>query len=56
VINFKFSFNANQFIQSNDILPDNWLTYIPGYKVYRVGVVRGEDVTVSEEEIYQRIK
>jgi len=44
IINFKFSFDANQFIQSN-ILPKNWIAYIPNYKIFRSGIVRGVDMT-----------
>jgi len=55
VINFKFSFDANQFIQSSNTLPGNWLTYIPSYKIHRVGMVRGV-VSLSVEEIYQEVK
>jgi len=52
VVNFKFSFDTKQFIQYSDTLPDNWFTYISGYKIRRVGVVRGVDVSLSVEEIY----
>jgi len=55
-VNFKFSFDANQFAQSNDILPDNWLTYISNYKIIRTGIVRGVEPTLSSEEILQGIK
>jgi len=55
VINFKFSFNANQFVQSN-ILPSNWLVYIPNYKIFRTGIVKGVDLALSVEEIYRGIK
>jgi len=55
-VNFKFSFDANQFAQSSDILPDNWVTYIPNYKINRTGIVKGVDSTLSSEEILQGIK
>jgi len=55
IINFKFSFNANQFVQSN-ILPDNWIAYIPNYEIIRTGNVRGMDLALSLEEIHKRIK
>jgi len=48
--------NANQFVQSNNLLPNNWLTYIPNYKIYRTGIVKGVDVSLSIEEICQGIK
>jgi len=55
-INFKFSFDANQFVVSNDILPDNWVAYIPNYKIIRTGIARGVDPTLSVAEILQGIK
>jgi len=55
VINFKFSFNANKFIQSN-VLPNNWMAYIPNYKIFRSGIVRGVDMALSLEEIHKGIK
>jgi len=55
-VNFKFSFDANQFVQSSNLLPSNWVAYIPNYKIIRVGVVRGVDPTLSLEEILQGIK
>jgi len=50
IINFKFSFDANQFVQSN-ILPNNWIAYIPNYKIFRAGIVRDVDLALSLEEI-----
>jgi len=55
-VNFKFSFDANNFAQSTDILPENWLAYIPNYKIIRSGIVRGVDPFLSNEEIIQRLK
>jgi len=55
-INFKFHFDANNFVQSIDLLPDNWIPYIPNYKIMRSGVVRGVDPSLSKEEIMQGIK
>jgi|GEM_PF-3730276 len=55
-VNFKYSFDANQFAQSNELLPSNWLTYIPNYKIIRTGVVRGVDPSLSSEKILQGIK
>jgi len=55
VISFKLSFDANQFLQSN-ILPSNWIAYIPNYKLFRFGIVRGVDLSLSLEEIHKGIK
>jgi len=55
-INFKFSFDANQFVQSNDLLPENWIAYIPNYKIIRTGIARGVDPTLSIQDILQGIK
>jgi len=55
VLNFKFSFDANQFVQSN-ILSSNWIAYIPNYKIFRTGIVRGVDLALSVEEILRGIK
>jgi len=51
VINFKFSFNTNQFVQSSNLLPNNWLTYIPNYKIFRSNIVKGVDLSVNKENI-----
>jgi len=45
-VNFKFSF-ANQFVQSGNLLRENWSSYIPNYKIIRTGVVRGVDFSLS---------
>jgi len=55
-VNFKFSFDANNLVQSTDILPENWLAYIPNYKIIRTGIVRGVDPLLSNEEIIQGLK
>jgi len=55
-VKFKFSFDANNLVQSTDILPDNWLVYIPNYKIIRSGIVRGVDPYLSSEEIIQGLK
>jgi len=48
IINFKFSFDANQFIQSN-LVPKNWIAYIPNYKIFRSDIVKGVDMILSDE-------
>jgi len=55
VINFKFSFNANNFVQLNN-LPTGWVAYISNYKIVRSGVVRGVDLNLSIDEIHKGIK
>jgi len=56
VVSFKFSFDANSFVQSNELLPENWVPYIPNYKIIRSGIVRGVDPSLSYDEISQGIK
>jgi len=51
-VNFKYRHEANSFIDNEGILPENWIGYIPNYKIYRTGV----DVTLNEEGIRQGIK
>jgi len=55
-VNFKFSFDANNFVQSDNLLPENWIPYIPNYKIIRTGVVRGVDPSLSIDEILQVLK
>jgi len=56
VVNFKFSFDANQFAQSSNLLPENWISYIPNYKIIRIGIARGVDPSLTIDEILQSIK
>jgi len=56
VVNFKFSFDVNQFAQSNNLLPENWISYIPNYKIIRTGIARGVDPSLSVDEVLQGIK
>jgi len=55
-IRFKFSFDANDLAQSMNVIPDNWVAYIPNYKIIRVGIVRGVDPSLTVEEIFQGLK
>jgi len=55
-VNFKFSFDANQFVQSGNLLSENWLSYIPNYKIIRTGIVRGVDLSLFHDEILRDIK
>jgi len=52
----EFSFDANDLAQSVNILPGNWVVYIPNYKIIRIGIVRGVDPSLSVEEIFQGLK
>jgi len=56
VINFKFSFNDNNFVDRQNLLPENWISYILDYELFRLGVMRGIDTSMIDEEIFQRIK
>jgi len=39
-VNFKYRYEANSFIDNENNLPDNWIGYIPNYKIYKTGVVK----------------
>jgi len=55
VINFKFSFDANNFVLANN-LPSGWIAYIPNYKIVRTGIVKGVDLDLTIDEIYKGIR
>jgi len=55
-VRFKFSFDANDLAQSVNVIPDNWVAYIPNYKIIRVGIVRCVDPFLTVEEIFQGLK
>jgi len=55
-VNFKYRHEANSFIEFGSLLPDNLISYIPNFKIYRTGIVRGVDLSLSENEIRQGIK
>jgi len=40
-ISFKYRHEVNSFVENDSSLLDNWTGYIPNYKVYRTGIVRG---------------
>jgi len=50
-VKFKHSHEANSFVQGSNLLPENWIDYIPNFKLYRTGIVRGVDLSLCESEI-----
>lgn len=54
-INFKRFQDANSFISNHSFLPDNWIPYIPNYKICRTGIVRGVSLDFSLDDIIQSI-
>jgi len=54
-INFKFSFDANNFVEKQNYLPNNWISYISDYKIFRSGV-KSVNISLTDEEILQGIK
>jgi len=55
-INFKYRHETNSFIENDRILPDNLICYIPNFKIYRTGIVKEVDLSLTENEIRQSIK
>jgi len=56
-INFKYRYEANWFVENENLLPDGWIGYIPIYKILRMGIVKGVDLSLwSESEIRQGIR
>jgi len=55
-INFKYRHEANSFVENGGFLPDNLISYIPNFKIYRTGIVKGVDLSLNDNEIRQGIK
>jgi len=54
-VKFKYRHEANSFVDDENLLPDNWISYILNYKLYRIRIVRGVDLSLSENEIRQAL-
>jgi len=54
-VKFNYRHKANSFVDGENLFPDNWIGYIPNYKLYRIGIVRRGDLSLSENEIRQDI-
>jgi len=50
-VNFKYRHEDNSFVENDKFLPDNWISYIPNFKIFRTGFVKGVDLLLSEDEI-----
>jgi len=37
---FKYRHEANSFVDGVSLLPENWIYYIPNFKLYRTKIVR----------------
>lgn len=54
-ITFRSFEAANRFVEGRDRLPKDWSTYIPNFRIRRVGVVRGVDPSLSEKAVREGI-
>jgi len=50
-IKFKFKEAANQLITLQPLKEQNCICYIPNYRIYRQGVIKGVPVDISAEEL-----
>lgn len=50
-INFDTFQQANTFIASRASLTEGWTSYIPNFKLYRTGVIRNVDKSLSAQDI-----
>ena len=50
-ITFKDGKSANKFLKHPILQQNNWKAYIPYYAVYSIGVIKGVDADITEEEI-----
>ncbi|XP_024085599.1 uncharacterized protein LOC112128058 [Cimex lectularius] len=55
-VEFKTQTAANAFVNSGIIKDKNLSAYIPSYFIFKMGVIRGVDPDMSEEEILKVIK
>jgi len=53
-VKFKYRHETN-FLDSENLLPDNWIGYIPNFKLYKTGIVKSMDLSLSDNEIRQGI-
>jgi len=51
-VRFKYRHEVNSFVDGANLLLKNWF---PNFKLYRTGIVRGVDLSLSENEIRQGI-
>jgi len=54
-INFKYRHEANWFVENENLLPEG-IGYIPNYKILRIGIVKGIDLSLNESEIRRGIR
>jgi len=47
-INFKYRHEANWFVENENLLPEGWISYIPNYKILKIGIVRGVYLSLNE--------
>lgn len=54
-VTFESFADTNEFVESRHLLPRNLVSYIPNYKIHRVGVVRGVDKSMTIEKIVEGV-
>lgn len=42
---------ANDAVENHSKFPDGWFPYIPDFKIYRIGLIKGVDLEYSDEII-----
>lgn len=47
---------ANKALELRDKIPDGWYAYIPDYKAYSIGVIKGIELEYSVDEIKSQIE
>jgi len=50
-IRFKTFLEANLFVSINEKFPNNWIFYIPNFKLYRTEVIKNVDHSLSIDDI-----
>ncbi|XP_036146450.1 uncharacterized protein LOC118646828 [Monomorium pharaonis] len=55
-INFRSLEEANKFLDTEDLLPNDWVAYIPSFKVLRTGVIRDISPDISKEEFLEGLE
>jgi len=43
-------------VENESLLPEGWIGYILNYKILRIGIVKGVDMSLNESEIRRGIR
>lgn len=54
-VSFDSFQQANSFVTSRSSLPKGWVSYVPNYKIFRTGVIRNVDRSLTLEDIQEGI-